>query len=208
MLRIFSSIWLTGCFAGIAVPAASAAAAEQPNVLFVIVDDLRPELGCYGNREIRTPNFDEFAKGATTFMQAYCPAAACAPSRASAMTGLRPDSTRVWDLKGKFRVNLPDVVTLPQHFHKHGYHTVSMGKIFHNHMPDRASFDEPDLRPKKYMTPDMIDRDPESFYHDEKLNQELARVRQRRLEKNPHAYAEGWAYSMVTPRYRYVEWRY
>jgi arylsulfatase A-like enzyme len=114
------------------------------------------------------------------------------------MTGLRPDSTRVWDLRGKFRVNLPDVVTLPQHFHKHGYYTVSMGKIFHNHMPDRVSFDEPDLRPKKYMTPEMIDREPESFYHDAALNEELAQVRKRRLAKNPNAYAGGWAYGRST----------
>ncbi len=186
------------CLIAMAGPIASLAGAERPNVLFVIVDDLRPELGCYGNREIQTPRFDQFAKKATTFMRAYCGAAACAPSRASAMTGLRPDSTKVWDLKGKFRVNLPNVVTLPQHFHKQGYHTVSMGKIFHNHMPDRVSFDEPDLRPDKYRTPGMIDRDPESFYHDRNLQQELARVRQRRLKKNPNAYANGWAYGRST----------
>ena len=133
-----------------------------------------------------------------TFTRAYCQAAVCAPSRASVMTGLRPDSTRVWDLRGKFRENLPEVVTIPQHFHAHDYYTVSMGKIFHNHMPDRASFDEPDLRPTKYMTPELIDREPESFYHDEELNRELAQVRQRRLRKNPNAYADGWAYGRST----------
>ena len=179
-------------------PVVSSAEAQRPNVLFIVVDDLRPELGCYGNREIKTPHFDSFSKSATTFTRAYCQAAACAPSRAAVMTGLRPDTTRVWDLKGKFRVNMPEVVTLPQHFHKHGYYTVSMGKIFHNHMPDRVSFDEPDLRPKKYMTPDMIDRDPESFYHDEAIREELAEVRQRRLAKNPNAYAGGWAYGRST----------
>lgn len=171
---------------------------EPLNVLFVSVDDLRPELGCYGNGEIKTPYFDQFARKSTTFTRAYCQAAVCAPSRASVMTGLRPDSTRVWDLRGKFRENLPDVVTLPQHFHAHGYHTVSMGKIFHNHMPDRVSFDEPDLRPAKYMTPELIDREPESFYHDAELNRELAAVRQRRLKKNPKAYADGWAYGRAT----------
>ena len=173
-------------------------ASEHLNVLFVSVDDLRPELGCYGNKEIKTPHFDQFARRATTFTRAYCQAAVCAPSRASVMTGLRPDSTRVWDLRGKFRENLPDVVTIPQHFHAHGYHTVSMGKIFHNHMPDRVSFDEPDLRPAKYMTPELIDREPESFYYDEELNRELAAVRQRRLKKNPKAYADGWAYGRST----------
>ncbi|MFN3190002.1 MAG: sulfatase [Aureliella sp.] len=172
--------------------------AERPNVLFVAIDDLRPELGCYGNKEIKTPHLDAFAKTGTTFLKAYCQAAVCAPSRASVMTGLRPDSTRVWDLRGKFRENLPDVVTIPQHFHKHGYHTVSMGKIFHNHMPDRISFDEPDLRPAKYMSPELIDREPESFYHDEELNRELAEVRKRRLAERPNRYADGWAYGVAT----------
>jgi len=186
------------CAAALAALVVSVSADDRPNVLFVIVDDLRPELGCYGNTEVHTPHFDEFAERATTFTQAYCQAAVCAPSRASVMTGLRPDSTRVWDLRGRFRENLPDVVTIPQHFKKHGYHTVSMGKIFHNHMPDRVSFDEPDLRPEKYMSPELIDREPESFYHDDALNRELALVRQRRLKKNPNAYAGGWAYGQST----------
>jgi arylsulfatase A-like enzyme len=189
---------LLGCATSVAPEPSSSSSAQRPNVLFVSIDDLRPDLGCYGNRDIRTPNLDEFAKRATIFTRAYCQAAVCAPSRASVMTGLRPDTTHVWDLRGKFRINMPDVVTMPQHFHKHGYYTVSMGKIFHNHMPDRVSFDEPDLRPKKYMTPEMIDREPESFYHDAKLNAELARVRDRRLAKNPNKYADGWAYGRST----------
>ena len=87
---------------------------------------------------------------------------------------------------------------MPQHFHELGYHTVSMGKIFHNHMPDRVSFEEPDLRPAEYSTPEMIDRDPESFYYDEELKAELAEVRAKRLERNPNAYAGGWAYGRST----------
>ncbi len=167
---------------------------RRPNVLFVIVDDLRPELGCYGNPEIKSPNFDAFAVRSTVFTRAHCQAAACAPSRASVMLGQRPDTTRVWSLGEEFRKINPGAVTMPMHFHEFGYRTVSLGKIFHNHMPDPVSFDEPDLRPAEYLTPEMIDRDPESFYYDEELNEELARVRQRRLEKNPRAYAGGWAY--------------
>ena len=149
MYRALLLVCLSGCAASVAPPPSSSSTAQRPNVLFVCIDDLRPDLGCYGNLNIRTPNIDEFAKRATIFTRAYCQAAVCAPSRASVMTGLRPDTTRVWDLRGKFRINMPGVVTMPQHFHKHGYYTVSMGKIFHNHMPDRVSFDEPDLRPKK-----------------------------------------------------------
>lgn len=192
MIKV-SLLCAIGCALSTAVDAA-----DRPNVLFVSVDDLRPELGCYGNSEIKTPHFDAFSETGTTFLKAYCQAAVCAPSRASVMTGLRPDSTRVWDLKGKFRENLPDVVTIPQHFHKHGYYTVSMGKIFHNHMPDLVSFDEPNLRPQKYMTPELIDREPESFYHDEEINRELAEVRKQRLAKNPNRYANGWAYGRAT----------
>jgi len=167
---------------------------KHPNVLFVIVDDLRPELGCYGSSQIITPNFDRFAKESVTFRRAYCQAAACAPSRACVMLGMRAESTGVWALGDKFREINPRAVTMPQHFHKFGYYTVSMGKIFHNHMPDPVSFDEPDLKPERYRTPEMIDRDPESFYHEEQLIRELAKVREERLRKNPHAYAGGWAY--------------
>lgn len=180
---------LPGCRSG-SLPSSK----QRPNVLFVIVDDLRPELGCYGNPEIKTPNFDRLAGEGVTFAQTHCQAAACAPSRASVMLGMRPDSTRVWSLGEKFREINPDYITMPQHFHKHGYHTVSMGKIFHNHMPDKTSFVEPDLKPAEYMTPELIDRDPESFYYDEELNEELAQVRERRLANNPNAYADGWAY--------------
>lgn len=183
------------------VPVLGALRERPMNVLFVIVDDLRPELGCYGNPDIRTPNFDALARRSVTFTRAYCQAAVCAPSRASVMTGLRPDSTRVWDLRGKFRQNMPDVVTIPQHFKKQGYYTVSMGKIFHNHMPDLVSFDEPDLRPAKFSTPEYEGREPESIYHSEELKAELAEVRAQRLARNPNAYAGGWAYGKSTESY-------
>lgn len=171
---------------------------RRPNVLFVIFDDLRPELGCYGNAEIKTPHLDTLARQGMCFRQTYCQAAVCAPSRASAMTGLRPDSTRVWHLGDKFRETIPDVVTMPQHFHKYGYYTVSMGKIFHNYMPDPVSFDEPDLRPPEYCTPELIDRDAETFYYDEELKKELAEVRARRIKERPNRYAGGWAYGRST----------
>lgn len=170
---------------------------ERPNILFVIVDDLRPELGCYGNAEIKTPHIDRFAREAVVFTRAFCQAAACAPSRASAMIGKRPDTTRVWSLGEEFRKTMPEAVTMPQHFHKFGYHTVSLGKIFHNHMPDPVSFDEPDLKPAEYKTPELIDRDPESFYNDQELMKELARVREERIKKNPEratSGSKGWAY--------------
>ncbi len=167
------------------------------NVLLVSFDDLRPELGCYGNEVIQTPNLDNFASEGVAFTNAFCQVSISAPSRASLMTGLRPDSTRVWHLADKFRNTIPDVTTLPQYFQQHGYYTVGIGKQFHNHMPDSISFDEPDLRPEEYKIGNMIDRDAENFYYDEDIKKELAKVREERLKKNPNAYAGGWGYGRV-----------
>jgi len=104
---------------------------QKYNVLFVVVDDLRPELGCYGKSHISSPDIDRFAKSGLVFEKAYCQQAVCSPSRTSLLTGLRPDSTRIYDLETHFRTTVPSVVTLPQHFKQNGYYTVGLGKIFH-----------------------------------------------------------------------------
>lgn len=126
----------------------SLAAPPGPNVLFIAVDDLRLELGCYGVKEIHSPNIDQLAASAVTFNRAYCQQAVCNPSRVSLMTGLRPDSTKVWDLGTEMRTVIPDVVTIPQHFRKHGYRALGFGKIFHNPWPDDVSWDEPHVWPE------------------------------------------------------------
>jgi arylsulfatase A-like enzyme len=118
-------------------------AADKPNVLLIAVDDLRPDLGCYGHPEAKTPNIDALAKRGMVFRRAYCQQAVCSPSRTSLLTGLRPDSTRVYDLQTHFRDTIPDVITLPQHFKDHGYHAVGMGKIFHGGLDDAKSWSEP-----------------------------------------------------------------
>ena len=106
-------------------------AAEQYNVLFIIADDLRPLLGCYGHPEMYTPNIDRIAERGTLFNRAYCQYPLCNPSRTSMITGLRPDTTGVYNNLTKFRDVIPEVVTLPQHFKTYGYHTRSVGKIAH-----------------------------------------------------------------------------
>lgn len=108
-----------------------AAEADRPNVLFIASDDMRPELGCYGAEHIHSPNLDRLAARGTTFLRAYCQQAVCSPSRSSLMTGLRPDTIRIWDLSTHFRDHMPDVVTVAQHFKNHGYHTERLGKIYH-----------------------------------------------------------------------------
>lgn len=102
------------------------------NVLFIAVDDLRTQLGCYGDSVAITPNIDRLAQNGTVFTRAYAQQAVCNPSRASLMTGLRPNTTKVWDLQAHFRDELPDVITLPQYFKQHGYHAQSVGKIYHD----------------------------------------------------------------------------
>ncbi len=101
------------------------------NVLFIAVDDLRPELNCYGASHIKSPHIDQLAQKSTVFTRAYCQQAVCAPSRNSIMTGLRPDAMGIYDLYTFFRSKTPDVVTLPQHFKNHSYYTERVGKIYH-----------------------------------------------------------------------------
>lgn len=115
-------------------------AADRYNVLFIIVDDLRPLLGCYGHSEMHTPNIDALAARGMVFNRAYCQYPLCNPSRASIFTGLRPDTTNVRNNSTYVRDKLPDVVTLPQHFKTHGYHTQALGKIAHRPKVDDGAF--------------------------------------------------------------------
>ena len=126
------------------------AGAAQPgkvNVLFIAIDDLRPEAGCYGNTKIKTPNIDRLAARGTTFLRAYCQQAVCSPSRTSLLLGRRPDTTKVYDLQTHFRLNLPEVVTLPQYFKQQGYHSQGFSKIFHGGLDDPKSWSVKHWRP-------------------------------------------------------------
>ncbi len=116
---------LTGCKSEDRDPA------NKPNVLLILVDDLRPELNCYGAGHIISPNIDALASESVLFTRAYTQQAVCAPSRNTLMTGMRPDGLGIHDLATFFRTNVPDVVTLPQYFIKNGYQAEGMGKIYH-----------------------------------------------------------------------------
>lgn len=129
---------LASCFVGGFVGGVYAAGAGQPNVLFIAVDDLKPLLGCYGDRQTKSPAIDALAARGTVFLNAHCQQAVCGPSRASLLTGLGPDTTRVWDLHTKIRKALPDVVMLPQYFKNNGYAVIGMGKIFDPRSVDRG----------------------------------------------------------------------
>ena len=110
---------------------AEAGSAEKPNILLICVDDLRPELNCYGAGHIISPHIDALADEAVVFTRAYTQQAVCAPSRNTLMTGLRPDGLGIYDLRTFFRTKAPDVVTLSQYFMQNGYLAEGMGKIYH-----------------------------------------------------------------------------
>ena len=112
--------------------------AQKKNVLFIAVDDLKPLLGCYGVSEIKSPNIDRLAKTGTVFLNNHCQQAVCSPSRASLMFGLRPDKTKVWDLKTPVRTATKNDKTIAQQFKENGYEAVAFGKIFHISMADKG----------------------------------------------------------------------
>lgn len=157
MQRFSMAALLTAAVMATAVGAAGRChAAERLNVLFIAVDDLRPEMGCYGNSIVKTPNLDRLAARGMVFNHAYCQQAVCSPSRSSLMTGRRPDATRVWDLQTHFRVALPDTITLPQHFKANGYYCSALNKIYHHGFEDGRSWNEPHWYPNGH----TIDTDP------------------------------------------------
>jgi arylsulfatase A-like enzyme len=118
-------------------PVFSQKKSAKPNILFIAIDDLKPILGCYGNKMIKTPNIDRLAAMGTVFMQNYCQQAVCGPTRASIMTGLRPDNTGIWDLKTRMRDVNPDILSLPQYLISQGYSTQGIGKIYDSRCVDK-----------------------------------------------------------------------
>ncbi|MDF1744105.1 MAG: sulfatase [Gimesia sp.] len=123
-------------------------AAERPNVLFIAVDDLRPELACYGKQHIHSPNMDRLAKTGTLFERAYCMVPTCGASRASLMTGIRPAPKRFVNYLAWAQKDAPGMTTMNTQFKKNGYHTVSLGKIFHHSKDSAQGWSEPAWRPK------------------------------------------------------------
>lgn len=122
----------TACLAILAGNSCSAVGKpKQPNILMILVDDLRPAIGAYGDSMAITPNMDKLATNGLLFEQAYCNQAVCGPSRFNLLLGSRSTSSGIYHFGRNFRDYYPDAVTLPQYFKQHGYHTESMGKVFH-----------------------------------------------------------------------------
>ncbi|KAM3612728.1 uncharacterized protein V6R79_013420 [Siganus canaliculatus] len=143
--------WLLLVFQTLAI-----VARREKNVLFIIADDLRTSLGCYGDSVVKSPNIDQLASKSQVFLNAYAQQAVCAPSRTSMLTGRRPDTTRLYDFNSYWRVHAGNYTTMPQHFKSNGYFTMSVGKVFHpgiasNHTDDYPySWSIPAYHPPSY----------------------------------------------------------
>ena len=122
------------------------ASRRKMNVLFIAVDDLRPELGCYGHKQILSPNIDRLAREGLLFERTYCQQAVCGATRASLLCGARPDTNGVHGNSIPLRQAMPDVVTLPEHFKLNGYETLSIGKIYHHPNDDEQGWTAPPYR--------------------------------------------------------------
>lgn len=136
---------------------------SRRNVLFLVIDDLRPQLGCYGCGAVSSPRIDRLAAEGMVFEQAYCQQAVCAPSRSSVLSGCRPDTTGIYDLQTPLRQAMPGVLSLPEHFRRQGYETVSIGKVYHHPKDDLQGWSrEPfqsqgDWQGRGYLTDEAIE---------------------------------------------------
>ncbi|MGB2174176.1 MAG: sulfatase, partial [Flavobacteriaceae bacterium] len=152
-----------------------------PNILFIAVDDLKPTIGAFGDDLAHTPNIDLLAENATVFLNNHTQQAVCGPSRASLMTGKRPDYTKVRDLKTKMRDMVPEIVTIPQYFKNQGYMTIGLGKIFDprcvDEFRDKPSWSVPFMPEHKFEYPNDFGPPAMGFYQDPKIKLYIQKLR-------------------------------
>jgi iduronate 2-sulfatase len=160
---------------------------DKPNILFISVDDLKPSIGSFGDEFAITPNIDKLSENATVFLNNQTQLAICAASRVSFLTGLRPDKTRVWDLKTKMRDMNPDVLTLPEHFKNNGYQTIGVGKIYDPRAVDsgrdRRSWSKPFITQNKLTFPEGYSFPAGGFYQGKENREIRGKLRKEAIAK-------------------------
>ena len=161
---------------------------SKPNILFIAIDDLKPTIGSYGDKLAITPNIDAIAKNGTTFLNNHTQQAVCGPSRASLLTGKRPDYTKVWDLKTKMRDMNPDILTIPQYFKQNGYETIGVGKIYDprcvDNDRDKPSWSVPFIKERELNYPKGYKQPALGFYQKKKNLARIIEIKSEALEKN------------------------
>ncbi len=141
--NLFRSLFFAAVSVAVACSGFAAEPGHRPNVLFIAIDDMNDGITVFGkDRPFRTPNIDALAKRGVFFSRAYCASAACNPSRAATLTGLRPHKTGVYGNSTDWRDATKGHLTLPEYFGKHGYYTAGFGKIYHHHR--NGAFNDPD----------------------------------------------------------------
>ena len=166
----------------------------KKNVLYIVVDDLRPQFGAYGQGYMHTPNIDTLANRSLIFDRAYCQFAFCAPSRNSFMTGRRPDRTQCWNFIDNFREVGPDWISMPQYFKQNGYFTSGVGKLYHPDLPpngDPPSWSDdinfPYINPPYISCPNFTawcNLDPSQHYFSDLVTLDIALKRMRHAATN------------------------
>ena len=153
-----SALWIVLIFSSLAYANEAPQAGDRKNVLIFFIDDLRPELGCYGVDAIQSPSIDRLAQEGVLFERAYCQQALCAPSRISMMTGQYPNHTGIHGLFTPLRTVNKTALSLPQHFDQRGYVTASFGKVYHHLRDDQDVWTEIPTPPSaKYADPKTLD---------------------------------------------------
>ena len=160
---------------------------ERPNILFISVDDLKPSIGSFGDDFAITPNIDKLSETSTVFLNNHTQLAICAASRVSFLTGLRPDKTKVWDLKTKMRDVNPEVLTLPEHFKNNGYQTIGVGKIYDPRAVDsgrdRRSWSVPFITQNQLTFSDGYSFPSGGFYQGKENREIRSKLRQEAIKK-------------------------
>jgi iduronate 2-sulfatase len=161
---------------------------SSPNILFIAIDDLKPTLGIYGDSFAVTPNIDAIANNGTTFLNNHTQQAICGPSRASLLTGKRPDYTKVWDLKTKMRDVNPTILTIPQYFKQSGYQTIGVGKIYDPRCVDthrdKPSWSIPSIKENELEYPKGYNKPALGFYQNKENLNTINGIKNRALVKN------------------------